>query len=247
MKGTFKLFLKGLSFYVIAVCCYLLGSRGGFSTRDFGFLGLTLVYGGLTLSYGFGSKMLVQTAVTQAHEEADEELAKKRKKYPGAVDHSTQLPGAPSWDKPLRILYYVLMFGVLYFAAGMSYQEDAKPDRLFYVGLIVIFLSIMVRSQSLRAQPFLDPMESLDPEYILPMQAKGVYGAVRHPAQAAALLLALGSMCAAYSVPVLITGAAVIIVTLIRTEKEDRFLHNTIPGYARYEKEVQKKALPHLF
>ena len=219
LKGLGRTFLP----YLIPIVCYLAGSRLQLNGRDFAFIVLTLNYGGMSFGYSFGSKVLAA--------------------------QSSKLPPEPEdpTDRMLRTVMTVLLFAVLFFIAGLSYDPEAKAGQAAYVGILLYLLSMMVRSKALRLEPYLDPMEPIDINRIWPLKASGVYAVVRHPAQAAMLLYVIAAMTVFANVRCAIVGAVVIVLIFIRTAREDRYLTERLTDYDQYKEQVTKRLVPYIW
>ncbi len=219
LKGLGRTFLP----YIIPIVCYLAGSQLKLNGAAFAFIVLTLNYGGMSFGYSFGSKVMAA--------------------------QSTTLPPEPEdpTDRLLRNVTTILLFGVLFFVAGLQCEPGARADKMAYIGILLYLLSMMIRCKSLRLVPYLDPMEPIDINRIAPMKAYGVYERIRHPAQAAMILYAIAAMSVFANVPCIIVCAAVIVLTFIRTVREDRYLTERLAGYDEYKAQVTKRLLPHIW
>jgi protein-S-isoprenylcysteine O-methyltransferase Ste14 len=72
----------------------------------------------------------------------------------------------------------------------------------------------------------------------------GLYGLVRHPMYSAALILAIGvslALASYWSLLLLIPGSTIFILRILDEEKA---LHQDLPGYAEYLREVRHRLIP---
>jgi protein-S-isoprenylcysteine O-methyltransferase Ste14 len=73
---------------------------------------------------------------------------------------------------------------------------------------------------------------------------RGLYGAVRHPLYAGNLLLFAGSALWLGSLAALLATAVMLVATLARIVIEERYLMQSLPGYADYRRRVRARLIP---
>jgi protein-S-isoprenylcysteine O-methyltransferase Ste14 len=161
--------------------------------------------------------------------------------------NSMQNDQAQGWD---RILAPVVAYGsglVLPVVAGLDafFRWSAGFSLpLELLGLILILAGFVLGSYALIENRFFSGTVRIQDERGHQTISSGPYRWVRHPGYAGALLSNLGIPLLLDSAWTFIPVALVIIVMVVRTSLEDRFLQRELAGYCEYAKQVRYRLLP---
>ena len=163
--------------------------------------------------------------------------------------HYMQQENTKSWDKLLSLF---LGFGgiVVMLVAGFDALYNWSPPYSLPVKIISMFallLGYALGSYALIENRFFSGTVRLQTERGHQVITSGPYRLVRHPGYAGALLTYLATPLFLDSswafLPIMFT----VILMIIRTYLEDRFLQNELEGYSDYTKRVRYRLLPRVW
>ena len=167
------------------------------------------------------------------------DILKERGKF---MDHADTQP----WDKILAPLVG-LGGGLLPLAVGLEARFGSQPA--FSLGLklsaITLFLAGMIwASAALIENSFFSGTVRLQKERGQKVINSGPYAVMRHPGYSGALLTYLSTPILLESWWAFLPAVFLLVVLVLRTFLEDRFLQENLPGYKEYAARVRYRLLP---
>ncbi len=156
-------------------------------------------------------------------------------------------PGRAVTAADSRFAAAILFLATLAVAAldvGRLHLSDAVPGSLRTTALFVFALSATFQAWAMAVNPFFSPVIRLQKEGGHRVVAGGPYRFVRHPGYLAMLTLIPASALAIGSCLALLPAAGFCLVVVHRTQIEDRFLTDNLPGYADYAIRVRASLFP---
>ena len=121
------------------------------------------------------------------------------------------------------------------------------PDWVAVIGLALVIVGWIFITLATRQNPFASPVVKLQESRHQEVIDRGVYGIVRHPMYAGAVLLLVGLPLWLQSYAATI-GATVLIAGLcVRIGIEERLLRRGLDGYDAYTRRVRYRLVPHLW
>jgi protein-S-isoprenylcysteine O-methyltransferase Ste14 len=175
------------------------------------------------------------------------------RRHPGLLaERATyaKAPGVKRWDIVLAPLMGVSLSFPLVIVAGLDHRfgwSPVFPAWLFIIGLVLIALGYAFAAWALAENRFFSSMVRIQTDRGHVVCDSGPYRVVRHPGYAGNLLGVAGIVAALGSVWTLIPAAMALIVTVIRTELEDRTLQDELPGYREYARRVRYRLVPGIY
>ena len=167
------------------------------------------------------------------------DILKERGKF---MDHADTQP----WDKILAPLVG-LGGGLLPLAVGLEARFGSQP--VFSLGLklsaLTLFLAGMIwASAALIENSFFSGTVRMQKERGHKVIASGPYAVMRHPGYSGALLTYLSTPILLESWWAFLPALFLLVVLVLRTFLEDRFLQENLPGYKEYAARVRYRLLP---
>lgn len=149
------------------------------------------------------------------------------------------------WDKAL-MLVYTLLFISVYVLSGLDtrFRWSDVPLWLHLTGAVITLFSSMITYAAMVHNKFLSMYVQVAQERGHQVATSGPYRYVRHPMYFSlviswpALAMLFGSYWAL--IPSLLASGLIV----LRTALEDRTLHEELPGYAEYARQVRYRLLP---
>ncbi|WP_345970997.1 isoprenylcysteine carboxylmethyltransferase family protein [Sulfurimonas sp. HSL1-6] len=178
-------------------------------------------------------------------------LAEKR--HPGLLAERASLEKAQSakpWDKFLAPMMAVSLSFPLVIVAGLDHRyawTPLMPAWLTVLGLIIIALGYAFTAWAIVENRFFSTTVRIQTDRGHTVCDSGPYRVVRHPGYAGNLLALAGIIMALDSLWTLIPAAAALLIAVIRTALEDKTLHEELPGYPDYAKEVRYRLFPGIY
>jgi protein-S-isoprenylcysteine O-methyltransferase Ste14 len=175
------------------------------------------------------------------------------RRHPGLLaerQNKEALRNAKTWDKVLAPLMAVSVVFPLVIVAGLDHRYDwspAFPPWLVGTGFLLIALGYAFAAWALAENRFFSSVVRIQTERGHEVCDSGPYGFVRHPGYAGNIPPLFGIVLALGSVWTLIPAAVALVVTVIRTELEDRALQNELPGYRDYAQRVRYRLIPGIY
>jgi protein-S-isoprenylcysteine O-methyltransferase Ste14 len=155
--------------------------------------------------------------------------------------------GAQEWDK--KILPIVGVFGPLamLILAGLDRRFAWSPqmgNALPITALLLTALGAIFSTWAMLANRFFSAIVRIQRDRGQTVISDGPYRFVRHPGYTGGIVanicgpLALGSLAA------LLAGLVIVGLTIYRTAREDKMLHDELDGYKAYAQRVRYRLLP---
>ena len=166
-----------------------------------------------------------------------EMLAERANRFP---------PGVKSWDKVIISIYGVATLAK-YLVAGFDHRNGWTGEfstTLQFIMLVVALLAYLLVTWAMAYNAFFSMYNRLQGERGHHVASGGPYKIVRHPGYVGTVLfeiaspLALGSWWAFY------IGLFSALLMVYRTAKEDKFLHEELPGYPEFAQQTRYRLIP---
>lgn len=154
------------------------------------------------------------------------------------------------WDKILLSLFvieFLVWFAIMPLDARRFGWSPAFPFWLKVTGTVLLVLSSVVLFEALRENTFAAPVVKIQKERGQHVISTGLYGVIRHPMYAGAVLLFVGTPLVLGSVVGLILGLVLIITIGGRSIGEEAMLKQELEGYSEYMKKVHWRMIPFVF
>jgi protein-S-isoprenylcysteine O-methyltransferase Ste14 len=150
------------------------------------------------------------------------------------------------WDKAIMVAYTVLLL-LTPVVAGLDagrfhWSAVSLPAKLLaWLGLAVAGALIF---WAITTNTYLSRMARIQEDRGQIVITSGPYRFVRHPMYLGIIILFLGMPVALGSWWTLLPGAAIGLLFVLRTAKEDQMLREELPGYSEYAQRVRYRLLP---
>lgn len=159
-------------------------------------------------------------------------------------------PSQKSWDKVLLSVFFVdflVWFAIMPLDARRFHWSPVFPFWLRATGTVLLVISIVMVFEALRENTFAAPVVKMQKERGQKVIATGMYGVVRHPMYAGALLLFVAGPLLLSSVWGLIMSLILIVTIAVRSIGEEAMLKQELEGYHDYMKRVKWRMVPFIF
>jgi len=159
-------------------------------------------------------------------------------------------PNQKSWDKVLLSIFFVdflVWFAIMPLDAKRFGWSPAFPFWLRATGTVLLVVSIALIFEALRENTFAAPVVKMQKERGQKVISTGLYGVVRHPMYAGAVLLFVAGPLLLGSVFGLIMGLVLIVTIAVRSIGEEAMLKQELEGYSDYAKRVKWRIIPFVF
>jgi len=159
-------------------------------------------------------------------------------------------PSQKPWDKVLLSLFFVdflVWFAIMPLDARRYHWSPTFPFWLRALGTVVLTISIVMVFEALRENTFAAPVVKMQKERGQTVVSTGMYGVVRHPMYAGALLLFVAGPSLLGSVWGLIISLVLIVTIAVRSIGEEAMLKHELEGYSDYMKRVKWRMIPFVF
>ena len=157
---------------------------------------------------------------------------------------------AESWDKVLAPLMALSVSYPMVIVAGLDHRfgwSPMLPLSLILPGFLLVLLGYALGSWALAENRFFSSVTRIQTERGHVVCDTGPYRLVRHPGYAGSTLALLGMVLALGSIWSAVPAVVALVITLIRTTLEDRFLQESLSGYRDYAQRVRYRLVPGLF
>ena len=154
------------------------------------------------------------------------------------------------WDKVLLSLFFVdflVWFAIMPLDARRFHWSPTFPLWLKAIGTVLLVLSIVLVFEALRENTFAAPVVKMQKERGQTVVSTGMYGVVRHPMYAGALLLFVAGPLLLGSVWGLIVSLILIVTIAVRSIGEEAMLKQELEGYSDYMRRVKWRMIPFVF
>ena len=159
-------------------------------------------------------------------------------------------PGQKGWDKVLLSLFFVdflVWFAIMPLDASRFHWSPTFPLWLKAIGTVLLVLSIVLVFEALRENTFAAPVVKMQKERGQKVVSTGMYGVVRHPMYAGALLLFVSGPLLLGSVWGLIVSLILIVTIAVRSIGEEAMIKQELEGYSDYMRRVKWRMIPFVF
>jgi len=159
-------------------------------------------------------------------------------------------PSQKPWDKVLLSLFFVdflVWFAIMPLDARRYHWSPTFPFWLRALGTVVLTISIVMVFEALRENTFAAPVVKMQKERGQTVVSTGMYGVVRHPMYAGALLLFVAGPLLLGSVWGLIISLVLIVTIAVRSIGEEAMRKHELEGYSDYMKRVKWRMIPFVF
>jgi protein-S-isoprenylcysteine O-methyltransferase Ste14 len=154
------------------------------------------------------------------------------------------------WDKVLLILFFIeflVSFAIMPLDARRFHWSPEFPLWIRIAGGLLLTLGLAMVFEALRENTFAAPVVKMQKERGQRVISTGMYGVVRHPMYAGAVLLFISTPLLLGSVYGLVLGFLLIITIAARSVGEEAMLKRELEGYSDYTKKVKWRIIPFLF
>jgi protein-S-isoprenylcysteine O-methyltransferase Ste14 len=154
------------------------------------------------------------------------------------------------WDKVLSPLMAVSLSFPLVIVAGLDHRFEWSPvfpTWLYILGFTLILLGYAFAVWALVENRFFSSVVRIQTDRGHVVCDSGPYRIVRHPGYAGNILPLAGIVLALNSIWTLIPAMVALIITVIRTNLEDKTLQDELPGYREYVRRVHYRLIPGIF
>lgn len=158
--------------------------------------------------------------------------------------------GQKSWDKVVLLFFFVdflVWFAIMPLDARRFRWSPAFPFWLKATATALLIISIVMVFEALRENTFAAPVVKMQKERGQTVISTGMYGVVRHPMYAGALLLFVAAPLLLGSVWGLIVSLLLIATIAGRSIGEEAMLKQELEGYSDYMKNVRWRMIPFVF
>ena len=173
----------------------------------------------------------------------DPDLLKERF---GSPFQETQKP----WDKVLLSLFlfeFIVWWAIMPLDARRYGWSPAFPFWIKAIGTLLLIVAIYVVFEAMKENTFAAPVVKMQKERGQKVVSTGVYGIVRHPMYAGAVLLFFSAPLLLGSVYGLALGVVLIITMATRSVGEEAMLAEELDGYRDYMERVKWRIIPFVF
>jgi len=154
------------------------------------------------------------------------------------------------WDKVVLLLFFLeflVWFAIMPLDARRFHWSPVFPLWIRIAGALLLILSMALVFEALRENTFAAPVVKMQKERGQKVISTGMYGVVRHPMYAGAVLLFISTPLLLGSVYGLVIGLLLIITIAARSVGEEAMLKRELEGYSDYTKKVKWRIIPFIF
>ena len=155
-----------------------------------------------------------------------------------------------AWDKVLLSLFFVefmVWWAIMPLDARRYVWSPAFPFWIKALGTLLLMVAIYVVFEAMRENTFAAPVVKMQKERGQTVISTGLYGIVRHPMYAGAVLLFFSAPLLLGSVVGLALGFILIITISARSVGEETMLAQELDGYRDYMQRVKWRIIPFVF
>lgn len=151
---------------------------------------------------------------------------------------------SPKWDKVLLLIFWLLAYFVIYFAAGKNADFGNKIEFDFVGGMILYLVSAVITVKAMLENTFLESTARIQTDRNQTVIQTGPYSVVRHPTYSSVLIWCAAIVGIFPSAEVWIISHIIALVIIIRTKLEDDMLKENLLGYREYSEKVKYRLIP---
>ena len=174
-------------------------------------------------------------------------------RHPGLTaerQNTESIQNAKAWDKVLAPLMAVSLVFPMVIVAGLDHRYSWSfefPLWLSVIGFILIAFGYAFAAWAVAENRFFSSVVRIQTERGHVVCDTGPYRFVRHPGYAGNVLALFGIVLVLSSVWTLIPAVVATIISVIRTELEDRTLQKELTGYQDYAQRVRYRLMPGVY
>lgn len=173
-------------------------------------------------------------------------------RHPGILAERFNLKAqnVKSWDRVMAPLMALSLSFPLVIVAGLDHHFEWSlhlPSWMNLLGFVLITSGYLFATWALIENSFFSTLVRIQKEREHKVCSSGPYQIVRHPGYAGNVLALPGIVLALNSLWTLIPAFIAIIITVIRTELEDKTLQEELKGYSEYVHQVPYKLIPGIY
>ena len=154
------------------------------------------------------------------------------------------------WDKVVLLLFFLeflVWFAIMPLDARRFHWSPVFPLWIRIAGALLLILGMALVFEALRENTFAAPVVKMQKERGQKVISTGMYGVVRHPMYAGAVLLFISTPMLLGSVYGLVIGLLLIVTIAARSVGEEAMLKRELEGYSDYMKKVKWRIIPFVF
>ena len=154
------------------------------------------------------------------------------------------------WDKVLLSLFFVefiVWWTIMPLDARRFGWSPAFPFWAKAIGTLLLVIAVYIVFEALKENTFAAPVVKMQKERGQKVISTGLYGIVRHPMYAGAVLLFFSAPLLLGSVFGLALGLVLIITIAARSVGEEAMLKEELAGYRDYTQKVKWRIIPFVF
>jgi protein-S-isoprenylcysteine O-methyltransferase Ste14 len=154
------------------------------------------------------------------------------------------------WDKVVLLVFFLeflVWFAIMPLDARRFHWSPVFPLWLRIAGALLLILAMALVFEALRENTFAAPVVKMQKERGQKVISTGMYGVVRHPMYAGAVLLFISTPLLLGSVYGLAIGMLLIVTIAARSVGEEAMLKRELEGYSDYTKKVKWRIIPFVF
>ena len=154
------------------------------------------------------------------------------------------------WDKALLMLFFVefiVWWSIMPLDARRFGWSPTFPLWAKAGGTLLLIVAVYIVFEALKENTFAAPVVKMQKERGQTVISTGLYGVVRHPMYAGAVLLFVSAPLLLGSVFGLALGLVLIITIAVRSLGEEAMLKEELDGYRDYMRKVKWRMIPFVF
>jgi protein-S-isoprenylcysteine O-methyltransferase Ste14 len=152
-----------------------------------------------------------------------------------------------NWDKVIGGLWALILYFVLPLMAGLDVRFDWPRELSLawnLTGAVVLAAGLGLAGWAMIANTYFSTAVRIQRDRGQAVCRSGPYRFVRHPGYAGFILQSLGTPLLLGSWWALFPGLVAVVLIVVRTTLEDRFLQAELPGYPEYVEQVRHRLVP---
>jgi protein-S-isoprenylcysteine O-methyltransferase Ste14 len=127
---------------------------------------------------------------------------------------------------------------------GGRFSWSSVPGWAVGLGFVLFAVSWLFTIWSMAVNPHFETTVRIQEETGHQTVSSGPYAIVRHPGYVAFILMYFATPLILHSLWGLVPAGVVFILFILRTAREDRTLHEELPGYSEYTQKVRYRLFP---
>jgi protein-S-isoprenylcysteine O-methyltransferase Ste14 len=155
-----------------------------------------------------------------------------------------------SWDKVLLLLFFLeflIWFMLMPLDARRFHWSPEFPLWTRIAGGVLLVLAMGMLFEAMRENTFAAPVVKMQKERGQKVISTGMYGIIRHPMYAGAVLLFISTPLLLGSIYGLAIGLLLIVTLATRSLGEEAMLRQELDGYSDYMNKVKWRIIPFVF